>query len=89
MVSQLRRSNPFAAECAMVYGAIRISGNFFDDAILDIDQDPAAAMAHPAVAFDNRIIPVGFDFFFYIRIFKFSHGMSPSKGSALANRFNQ
>jgi len=50
----------------MVYGTIRVSGNFLDHPIFSIDQDPAAAMTHPTVAFDNLIKPVGFHLFFNI-----------------------
>jgi hypothetical protein len=35
-------------------------------------------MAHPAMAFDNGIIPVGFHFFRYIRVNEFRHtGLPP------------
>jgi hypothetical protein len=57
----------------MVYRAVRISGNFFDHPILGIYQDPAAAMTHPTMAFDNPVKSVSLYFLFDVGKFKFSH----------------
>ncbi len=62
----------------MVYGAVRITGNFDRLAVFDIDQHPTAAMAHPAVTFDNGIISVNFHLASDVAISEFRHtGLPP------------
>jgi hypothetical protein len=73
MIDQLGGRKPFAAKGAVINGAIRITGNFGNFTVFGIDQNPAAAMAHSAMAFNNPVKPVGLYFLFDVGIFEFSH----------------
>jgi hypothetical protein len=73
MIGQLGRGKPFAAQCPMGNGAIRITGNLCDFAVFDIHDDSAPSVAHAAVALDRRVVAVYFHLSFYIRISKLAH----------------
>jgi len=77
VVGQLDRSQPLAAQGSVIDGAVRIARNFGRFAVLGVDQHPAPAMAHAAVAFDHCIIAVYFHFTFYIGEFELSHQRTP------------
>jgi hypothetical protein len=73
MIGKLCRSKPFGAQCPMGNRAIRITCNFRDFSIFDINDDPATAVAHATVALDHRIVAVHFHLALYIRISKPLH----------------
>jgi hypothetical protein len=77
MIGQLGGCNSFAAKGTVIDGAVRITGDLGNLAVLGIDQNAAATMTHSAMAFDNPVKSVGLHFLFNIRIFKFSHVFSP------------
>jgi len=73
VVCQLGRGKSFAAKRAMVDRTGRIAGDFGHFPVFSVDQNPATAMAHAAVAFDNGIVTVNFHFAFSIGKFEFRH----------------
>ncbi|MBA7669368.1 hypothetical protein ES703_77498 [subsurface metagenome] len=50
----------------MVYGAFRVAGNFSYSTIFGVYQNAATTMAHPAVAFNHRIVAIHLHFPFNI-----------------------
>ena len=73
MIDQLGGCKPFAAKGAVINGSIRITCNLGNFTVFGIDQNPAAAVTHPAMAFNNPVKPVDLYFLFNVGIFKFSH----------------
>ena len=63
MIGQLDGTKPFGAEGPMVDGAVRVSSDLNGLAILNLNENPAASVAHPAVAFDDGIVAVDFHLF--------------------------
>jgi hypothetical protein len=73
MIYQLGGCKPLAAKGAVINRAIRITGNLGHFAFLGIGQNPATAVAHAAMAFDNPIKAVSLHLFFNIRMSKVGH----------------
>ncbi len=73
MVGQLDRGDALGAKGSVIDRTVRIPGNFGCLAVLCVNQNTAAAMAHPAVAFNHGIITVNFHFFLNIGVNEFSH----------------
>jgi hypothetical protein len=61
----------------MVYGTVGITVNLCHFAVFDIDQNTAAAVTHPAMAFNHRIILVNFHLASDVAISEFRHRGTP------------
>jgi hypothetical protein len=79
MISKLGGGNPFAAQGAMIDGTIPVPGNLGHLAALEVDQDPAATMAHPTMAFDHGVISVNFHFPWGVGVREFRNDVPPLK----------
>jgi hypothetical protein len=63
----------------MIDRTIRVPGNFGHFAVFEVNQDAAATMTHPAMAFDHGVISVDFHFPCSVGIFEFRHDVPPWK----------
>jgi hypothetical protein len=57
----------------MVNRTVGIASDLGHFTVFGIDQDAATTVAHPAVAFDHRIISVNFHLLFHIGVNKSGH----------------
>jgi len=77
MISQLCSGKPFGAEGSMINGTIRIPCDLRHFSAFEVDQDPATAMAHPAMTFDHGIIAIDSHFTIYIRVPELFNAVPP------------
>jgi hypothetical protein len=57
----------------VIDGAIRISGDFYSLSIFNVNQDPAASVAHPAITLNHRVIAVNLHLAGNVGVSKFRH----------------
>jgi len=61
----------------MINGTIRIPCDLRHFSVFEVDQDPATAMAHPAMTFDHGVIAVDRHFTIYIRVPELFNAVPP------------